>query len=120
MSMKERSVSRRHQEARARWAGHLSTQPESGQNQVNYCRAHGLDPKSFSLWKRKLHEPGKTDTVRMVPLIVTRPGASTIGSASRPTAVSLRLALGNGLLVSLEVALNDLSVVLGELAAVRC
>jgi len=36
----------------------MKAQQDSGQSQVAYCRARGLDPKYFTLWKRKLRGPG--------------------------------------------------------------
>ena len=56
MNVTRLSPSRRREDIRAWWAEHLQTQQDSGQSQATYCRARGLDPKYFTLWKRKLRE----------------------------------------------------------------
>lgn len=39
---------------RAQWRAHVSAQGGSGLSAVDYCREHGLHPKSFYRWKRRL------------------------------------------------------------------
>lgn len=51
---KSLSPSRRREEVRTWWAEHLTAQRKSGRTQAAYCRARGLDPKYFTLWKGKL------------------------------------------------------------------
>ena len=36
----------------------MKAQQDSGHSPVAYCRARGLDPKYFTLWKHKLRGPG--------------------------------------------------------------
>lgn len=42
--------------ARERWAAHIENWQASGLTQTDYCRREGIDPNSFSNWKRKLRE----------------------------------------------------------------
>jgi hypothetical protein len=74
MSSTRLSPSRRREDIRASWAAHMKAQRDSGQIQVEYCRARGLDPKYSTLWKRRLREPrvpAKTvETARLVPVVV--------------------------------------------------
>jgi len=51
MTTRRLSPSRRREDVRAWWAEHLAAQGRSGQTQAAYCRARGLDPKYFTLWK---------------------------------------------------------------------
>lgn len=62
--------SRRREDIRAWWAEYLAAQRKSGQIQVAYCRAQGLDPKYFTLWKDKLRDAEMAGTPRMVPVTV--------------------------------------------------
>ena len=125
------SPSRRREDIRAWWAAHLKAQQDSGQSQVAYCRARGLDPKYFTLWKRKLREPqgfGETiEPARLVPVVVRahKPvSPSKVAQekrASEPaTIVALRLSLGNGISLSLEVATASIPALVRELAGLRC
>ena len=124
MSATRLSASRRREDIRAWWAEHLSAQRDSGQTQAAYCRTRGLDPKYFTLWKRKLLADSSIATPRLVPVTVkpssVLPGPRPADESTTPAAVSLRLSLGNGLSVSLEIALAALPAVVRELAAVRC
>jgi hypothetical protein len=131
MSATGLSPSRRREDIRAWWAAHLKAQQDSGQSQVAYCRARGLDPKYFTLWKRKLREPqGSGETIepaRLVPVVVRahKPvSPSKVAQekrASEPaTVVALRLSLGNGISLSLEVATGSIPALVRELAGLRC
>ena len=131
MSATRLSPSRRREDIRAWWAAHLKAQQDSGQSQVAYCRARGLDPKYFTLWKRKLREPrGSGETVepaRLVPVVV-RANRTVSPSpvrqekqSSEPAAiVALSLSLGNGISLSLEVATASIPALVRELAGLRC
>jgi hypothetical protein len=117
------SPSSRREDVRTWWAEYLAAQRKSGQTQVAYCRARGLDPKYFTLWKGKLRE-GAVATPRMVPVVVT-PSAEPRLAADPETApasavVCLRLSLGNVMSVSLEIAPGALPAVVRELARLRC
>ncbi len=67
MTSKRFSPSRRREDIRAWWAEYLAAQRKSGQTQATYCRAQGLDPKYFTLWKGKLQNAAP----RLVPVVVT-------------------------------------------------
>ncbi len=125
------SPSRRREDIRAWWAAHMKAQQDSGQSQVAYCRARGLDPKYFTLWKRKLREPqrsGETiEPARLVPVVVRAHKAVSPSKVARekrssePAAiVALRLSLGNGISLSLEVATASIPALVRELAGLRC
>ena len=124
MARNRLSPSRRREDIRAWWAEHLAAQRKSGQTQVAYCRAQGLDPKYFTLWKGKLQAIAVASAPRMVPVVVA-PGAEPPASAIPETSsvspvVSLRLALGIGMSLSLEIAPGALPAVVRELARLRC
>ncbi|MGO9264443.1 MAG: IS66 family insertion sequence element accessory protein TnpA [Candidatus Binataceae bacterium] len=122
------SLSRRREDIRAWWAEHLAAQRNSGQNQVTYCRARDLDPKYFTLWKRKLRNvraiAERRDPPRLVPVVVRSeraPAASVAAeSISTSTAVAIRLTLSNGMSLTLELAAGALPGLVRELASVRC
>ena len=109
------SPSRRREDILAWWAEHLQVQRDCGQTQVAYCRARGLDPKYFTLWKRKLRDERAAakpvESPRLVPVVLRgdrsapAPTAPRSEPASTPAAVvAIRLNLGNGISVSLEAA----------------
>jgi len=118
------SPSRRREDIRAWWAEHLAAQRSSGQNQAAYCRARALDPKYFTLWKRKLRDEAGAAPPGMVPVLVRQsdpPTAAVAGTGvGTGSAVALRLNLGNGMSVSLEIAIGVLPAVVRELATLRC
>ena len=131
MSATRLSPSRRREDIRAWWAAHMKAQQDSGQSQVAYCRARGLDPKYFTLWKRKLREPqGSGETIepaRLVPVVVRAHKTVCPSKVARekrscePAAtVALRLSLGNGISLSLEVATGSIPALVRELAGLRC
>jgi hypothetical protein len=109
----------------------MKAHQDSGQSQVAYCRARGLDPKYFTLWKRKLREPrGSGETIepaRLVPVVVRAHKAVSPSKVAREkrssepaTIVALRLSLGNGISLSLEVASGSIPALVRELAGLRC
>ncbi len=128
MNGKQLSPSRRRDDVRVWWAQHLAAQRSSGRNQAAYCRARGLDPKYFTLWKRKLLALPVTPAVerpQLVPVTVRaeriKTARGTEGDRPLPTSfVALRLSLGNGMSLSLEVTIGVLPTLVRELAAVRC
>jgi hypothetical protein len=128
MSVARLSPSRRREDIRAWWSVHLQAQRTSGQTQAAYCRARGLDPKYFTLWKRKSIEgravAERDEPPRLVPVVVRSERSAlapkpTDANASS-TAVAIRLNLGNGLSLSLEVARGSIPALVRELASVTC
>ena len=117
------SPSRRQEDIRAWWAEHLAAQRRSGQTQAAYCRARGLDPKYFTLWKSKLRQASAASP-RMVPVVVTPsvepPVSAVTETVPASTMVTFRLSLGNGLSLSLEIAPGALPAVVRELSRLRC
>lgn len=75
--------------------------------QAAYCRAQGLDPKYFTLWKGKLRDAEVAGAPRMVPVVVATAAEPPVPAMlERPissSVVSLRLSLGNGMSLSLAV-----------------
>jgi hypothetical protein len=126
MDVTRLSPLRGRKDVRAWWSEHVQAEQRSGQTPVEYCRARGIDPKYLALWKRKLMEApvasGRDEPPRLVPVVVrserARSSATEANAAS--AAVAVRLDLGNGMSVSLEVASGALVGLMRELAAVRC
>ena len=118
------SPSRRREDIRAWWAEQLAAERKSGQTQAAYWRAHGLDPKYFTLWKGKLRDAEMAGLPLMVPVVIASatepPVPSMLGKPISSSVVSLRLALGNGMSLSLEIAPSALPAVVRELARLRC
>ena len=123
MKSKAVSGSQRVEEARGRWREHVVAHCASGQTQVAYCRAHGLDPSYFSMWKRKLGAAASRTnrSMHLVPLVVKAAPGSAECAASTAKAISMRLTLRNGLSVSLRMpSLSGVSSLLSELAELPC
>ena len=124
MARNRLSPSRRREDIRAWWAEHPAAQCTSGQTQVAYCRAQGLDPKYFTLWKGKLQAIAVASAPRIVPMVVgpasEAPAAALPETGSVSPVVSLRLALGNGMSLSREIAFGALPALVSELATLRC
>lgn len=131
MSGTRLSPSRRREDIRAWWAAHVKSQRDSGQSQVAYCRARGLDPKYFTLWKRRqrgLRVSAKpTEAPGLIPVVVRADRMALAPATPRgepthePAAiVALRLSLGNGISLSLEVAAAAIPTLVRELAGLRC
>lgn len=119
MKFKDVTGSQRVEEARGRWHKHVVRQRVSGQTQVAYCRAQGLDPSYFSMWKRRLAAPGAvaSRSMHLVPLVVKRAPESTACTES----ISIHLTLRNGLSVSLRMpSLSSVPMMLSELAELPC
>src|ERR1039458_8857141 len=87
------SPSRRREDIRAWWAEHLQVQRDCGQTQVAYCRARGLDPKYFTLWKRKLRDERAAakpvESPRLVP-VVLRGDRSAPAPTAPPSGAGVR------------------------------
>jgi len=131
MSGTRLSPSRRREDIRVWWAAHVKAQRDSGQSQVAYCRARGLDPKYFTLWKRRqrgLRVSAKpTEAPGLIPVVVRADRMALAPATPRgepthePAAiVALRLSLGNGISLSLEVAAAAIPTLVRELAGLRC
>ena len=67
-------------ERERRWQGHVSAWRQSGSNQAEYCRRHGLAPADFSWWKHALARRGLTapPAPQFVPVpVITRSSEAT-------------------------------------------
>jgi hypothetical protein len=127
MKSKGASGSQRREVTRGRWHKHVAAQRASGQTQVTYCRAQGLDPSYFSMWKRKLAALGAvastpaSRSIRLVPLVVKTVPESTERAVSTAEPISMHLTLRNGLSVALSIpSLGSIPVLLNELAQLPC
>lgn len=78
MARNRLSPTRRREDIRTSWAEHVAAQRKSGQTQAAYCRAQGLEPRYFTLWKGKLQAPAVASPPRMVP-VVGAPGRAAGG-----------------------------------------
>ncbi len=47
---------------RTGWQQHMAAWQSSGLSQAAYCRKHDLNPRYFSVWKRKLLAPSGKET----------------------------------------------------------
>ena len=106
------------------WLAHLAAQRDCGEPQTVYCRARGLDPKYFSLWKRKLRRARSAEGPRLIPVVV-KPAAAfspTAGNTQAPTRPDgrLRMNLANGVPVCLEVSQHTLPILIRVLAELAC
>jgi hypothetical protein len=132
MSATRLSPSRRREDIRAWWAAHVKAQRDSGQSQTEYCRDRGIDPKYFTLWKRKLRDQRvaakSVESPRLVPVVVredqpapaSRRPCAELANEPPAAVVALRLNLGNGISLSLEVATGSIPTLVRELARLRC
>jgi len=50
---------------REEWERHVELHAQSGERVVDYCRRHGLNPKSFSYWRSVLK---REETPQFVPV----------------------------------------------------
>ncbi len=118
------SPSRRREDIRAWWAEQLAAERKSGQTQAAYWRAHGLDPKYFTLWKGKLRDAEMAGLPLMVPVVIASatepPVPSMLGKPISSSVVSVLLALGNGMTLSFDIAPAALPALVRERAGLRC
>lgn len=120
---RNRAMSRRSMEVRARWQQRLSAQQSSGIAQTLWCRQNGIEPKYFSLWKGKLgriaaiHQPAAPPDAKLVPVTI-RPNVAT---GVPPTGLGLTVTRPNGVSLSIEVpSALSLAPLLRELAGLSC
>jgi len=116
MSATRLSPSRRREDIRAWWAAHMKEQQDSGQARWLIAARRVWIQSTLTLWKRKLREPrGSGETIvepaRLVPVLVRANKAVSPSKVAREkrlsepaSIVALRLSLGNGISLSLEVA----------------
>ncbi len=96
---------------RAHWRTHVSAQASSGLTAVDYCREHGLHPKSFYRWKRVLRESGELGV--LLGAGGPQPAGSVVNGA-KPLFAEVRLPAG----VTAPAA-SGVEVVLGRGVTVR-
>lgn len=121
---RNRSVSRRSLEIRARWQQSLNAQRASGVAQTRWCRENGVEPKYFSVWKGKLAREAAAAKLVCAPTgpplvpVVVRPNAV---QATLRSGLGLTVTLPNGVTVSFNVP-DPLNVapLLRELAVLPC
>ncbi|HNX76719.1 MAG TPA: hypothetical protein PKM56_13605 [Candidatus Rifleibacterium sp.] len=63
----KKSTSEQIKKAR-RWQLHLQTWRESGQTQVEYCRANNLGVKAFGYWLRKDRKTNSPAPLQLIPV----------------------------------------------------
>lgn len=118
--------------ARAKWQQHVTAQQSSGQSQAAYCRTHGLNPKYFSLWKRKLRAsigpaaaPADRAAITFVPVTVRAPAAGALLPSApggpEPAPAVLKATLANGVAVELALGSTEALVpLLSQLEQLPC
>jgi hypothetical protein len=62
------------------WRERIKAWRESGQTQLQFCRAHGLAVSSFSHWKGKL---AQRDELRSLSLLAAKAAATDVDAASK-------------------------------------
>jgi hypothetical protein len=119
---------RRREAVWARWRAHVEGQRASGQTQKAYCRAHGLCPRYFCVWRKKLLAPAlrgapavratEASKLQLVPVVIRK---NSDADCSSVDALTLQVTLPNGLSISLSLlSVDQLPSVLELLAATRC
>lgn len=78
------------------WQQHVEAWRDSSLSQAAYCRQHGLNNKSFSLWTRKHPSISRVATVGFVPVtleatVTETPYPVNLANSSASAAVTLRL-----------------------------
>lgn len=120
---KQRRPSRRSRSARAKWRRHIEAQRRSGEKQTAYCRARGLDPRYFSVWKGKLAKVAPV-VPALVPVRIKR--TATVATASREAGKSdfsctLSVRLPNGVVLEVQpTSAQAMTALLAELARLPC
>ena len=85
----------------AQWRRHVEAWRESGLSQADYCRQQNLNPKTFSLWTRRVQDNLSLSMGSPLELIAVQVAPSA-PVASTPASVMLRLA--NGVQLELSTA----------------
>ena len=127
MKSKDATGSVRVKQARGRWSKHLVAQRASGQTQTAYCRAQGLDPSYFSMWKRRLAARGAVESapvsssMRLAPLMLKKVPELDHYPEPITESISMRVTLRNGLSVALTIPrVKSVPGLLNELAQLPC
>ena len=120
----------RSSEVRAKWGAHVAAWKATGGRQSDYCRAQGLDPKYFSIWKGRLERaapagvaPPTADTAATLVPVVIRASAPRRVIADRGSGeeVGLSVTLPNGMVLHFHVAsAGALAPLLAALARLSC
>ena len=120
----------RSSEVRAKWGAHVAAWKATGGGQSDYCRAQGLDPKYFSIWKGRLERvapagvaPPTVDTAATLVPVVIRASAPRGVIADRVPGeeVGLSVTLPNGIALNFHVASTGaLAPLLAALAHLSC
>ena len=120
----------RSSEVRAKWGAHVAAWKATGGRQSDYCRAQGLDPKYFSIWKGRLERaapagvaPPTADTAATLVPVVIRASAPRRVIADRGSGeeVGLSVTLPNGMALNFHVAsAGALAPLLAALARLSC
>lgn len=119
----KRRPSRRSRSVRAKWRRHIEAQRRSGEKQAVYCRARGLDPRYFSVWKGKLAKAAQV-VPALVPVRIK--GTTAVTTASREDGKSdlsctLSVRLPNGIVLDVQSAsAQALTALLAELSRLPC
>ena len=95
---------------RSQWRAHISAQVSGGLTAADYCRSHGLHPKSFYRWKRVLRDSGELEAL----LQEAAEPAAPSGKGASPLFAEVRLPSGTA-----AVGASGVEVALGRGMVIR-
>ena len=110
-----------------RWAQNMRARSESGESVRDWCRANGINEKTYYYWQRKLREAACEGLVESTSLIAQKPArftqVSLIESAANATPAqadtdhNLHAEIGGvHITVSSEYPMDKLALLLRELS----
>ncbi len=120
------------EERRAWWRAHVQAQLASGQTQIAYCRAQGVNLRGLRRWmrvftigdgrsRRRELVSASDGPLDLVPVVVRAPHGRPQGLGSGAESIGLQLTLANGLSVSMQVgSVSAVARLLQELAEAVC
>jgi transposase-like protein len=73
------------------WQQHVEAWRESGLSQADYCRQHGLNHKTFSVWTRRVQHDLSLNKDVSLELISVQVASSAPVAATEASAIILRL-----------------------------
>jgi hypothetical protein len=85
----------------AQWRRHVEAWRESGLSQADYCRQQNLNPKTFSLWTRRVQDDLSLSMGSPLELIAVQVAPSAPVAS---TSASVMLRLANGVQLELSTA----------------
>jgi hypothetical protein len=100
----------------AQWRRHVEAWRESGLSQADYCRQQNLNPKTFSLWTRRVQDDLTLSMGSPLELIAVQVVPSAPLATTEASAIMLRFPHGAQLELSTAVSPHWLAELLRCLA----